>query len=410
MTIRHHHSFKNALLIGGLGVAFSLTGAAYAQDAEPQTPIGLFDEDAPSMEGQEVGVDELGQIDITVKDLEIAKVLQLLSIQSQRNIVTSRNVSGKVSADLYGVSFHEALDAILTPNGYGYEEKGNFIYVYTAQELEERQNAMRKTITKVVRLNYISAADASEFLQPLLSSNGNITATGETDPGFLPSDADGGENSFAHSDTLLVKDYEENVEEIMSILKQLDVRPKQVLVEATILQATLTEANAFGIDFAVFANFDGLADFVNPLGAVNQLINGTNGGGSGGAVQSNVGNTATGDSGVKVGYAGSDAAVFLRRWIPSPTPPSWPSPTSWCSTARKPTSSSVNGWATCRPPSPIPPKLRPSNSSTWVLSSPSAPSSPKKARSVWNFAPRSPTAPPGSKADSSSPMKSRRNW
>ena len=313
MTARNFQFFKHALCLGGLGLACSLTGATYAQDAaDTETPIGLFDENAPSMEGQEVGVDELGQIDITVKDLEIAKVLQLLSIQSQRNIVTSRNVSGKVSADLYGVSFHEALEAILTPNGYGYEEKGNFIYVYTAQELEERQNAMRKTITKVVRLNYISSTDAAEFLQPLLSSNGSITATGETDPGFLPSESDGGENSFAHSDTLLIKDYEENVEEIMTILEDLDTRPKQVLVEATILQATLTENNAFGIDFAVFANFDGLADFVNPLGAVNQLINGTNGGGDGGAISSTVGNTATGDSGVKIGYAGSDAAVFLR--------------------------------------------------------------------------------------------------
>ena len=312
MTAWDRNRFKNVLLAGGLGVAFSLNGAHYAQAADGDEPIGLFDENGENMEGQEVGVDSLGQIDITVKDLEIAKVLQLLSIQSQRNIVTSRNVAGKVSADLYGVSFHEALEAILTPNGYGYEEKGNFIYVYTAQELQEKLDESRATVTKVVRLNYISANDAAEFLKPILSSNGSITATGEVDAGFLPSESDGGENTFAHSDTLLVKDYEENVDEIMSILKELDVRPKQVLVEATILQATLTENNAFGIDFAVFANFDGLADFVNPLGAVDQLISGTNGGGGGTALSSEVGGTATGDSGFKIGVTGSDASIFLR--------------------------------------------------------------------------------------------------
>ncbi|MEM9420231.1 MAG: secretin N-terminal domain-containing protein, partial [Planctomycetota bacterium] len=303
---------KHFLVATGLGVAFSLTGASYAQAAEGDEPIGLFDENAESLEGQDVAVDSLGQIDITVKDLEIAKVLQLLSIQSQRNIVASRNVSGKVSADLYGVSFNEALEAILTPNGYGYEEKGNFIYVYTAAELEERQNAMRKTITKVVRLNYISSTDAAAFITPLLSGNGSITATGEPDAGFLPSQTDGGENSFAHADTLLIRDYEENVEEIETVLKELDVRPKQVLVEATILQATLTEQNAFGVDFSVVANFDALADFTNPLGVVDQMINGTNTGGGGTGVSSTVGNTATGNSGIKVGVTGSDASVFLR--------------------------------------------------------------------------------------------------
>ncbi|MEL7087455.1 MAG: hypothetical protein AAGL98_03290, partial [Planctomycetota bacterium] len=155
--------------------------------------------------------------------------------------------------------------------------------------------------------------DAAEFLKPILSANGSITATGEIDAGFLPSASDGGENTFAHSDTLLIKDYEENVEEIMSILKELDVRPKQVLVEATILQATLTEQNAFGVDFAVFADFDGLADFVNPLGAVDDLISGTNTSGGGGtALASTAGNTATGPSSFKIGVTGSDASVFLR--------------------------------------------------------------------------------------------------
>lgn len=312
MTSRDIFKMKNLLLVGGLGVAFSLNAAAYAQAAEGDEPIGLFDENNQNMDGQEVGVDALGQIDITVKDLEIAKVLQLLSIQSQRNIVASRNVSGKVSADLYGVSFNEALEAILTPNGYGYEEKGNFIYVYTAQELEERQEAMRVKVKKLIRLNYISSSDAAEFLTPLLSSNGTITATGEVDAGILPSESDAGENSFAHADTLLIRDYEENVAEIEEVIAELDVRPKQVLVEATILQATLTENNAFGIDFSVFANFDAL-DFANPLGAVDQLINGSSpAGDQGGAVQSTVGNTATGGAGVKVGYVGSDAAVFLR--------------------------------------------------------------------------------------------------
>ena len=319
---------RNVVLAGGLGLFLSppLLAQPVAPPAEPDTPeaprpaapetpaepVGLFDQGDDNLDGQDVAVDSLGQIDITVKDLEITKVLQLLSIQSQRNIVASRNVSGKVSADLYGVSFHEALDAILTPNGYGYEEKGNFIYVYTAAELEERKNLLRKTETKIVRLNYLSSTDAAAFLTPLLSQNGSITASASPDAGILPSESDAGENSFAHPDTLVVRDFEENIAEITDILDRLDVRPQQVLIEATILQAALTEQNAFGIDFAVFANFDAL-DFANPLNAVDNLINGTGPAGeTGTALQATPGNTTTGANNVKIGLVGSDAAVFLR--------------------------------------------------------------------------------------------------
>jgi len=298
---------KSFFLAGGLGVACSLTGAAYAQAADGDA-VGLFEEDAAG-DDKGVAMNSLGEINITVKDLEIAKVLQLLSIQSQRNIIASRNVSGTVSADLYDVSFHDALNAILTPNGYGYEEQGNFIYVYTAQELKERELANRTTVTKIIRLNYVSGEDAVKLVSPVLSENGSTVATEAPSGGFLPSATSAGANSFANPEFLMLKDYEENVEQAVAILEELDVRPQQVLVEATILSARLTERNAFGIDFAVFANLDGL-NLGNPLDSVNNLLNPNGDGGT--AVQSTVGNTQAGNAGIKIGVGGSDGAVFLR--------------------------------------------------------------------------------------------------
>ncbi|MEE9404960.1 MAG: hypothetical protein V3V20_08700 [Algisphaera sp.] len=300
--------FKSLVMAGSLGLACSLTGAAYAQAADGDDAVGLFDENQ-NMEGQDVQQDALGQIDITVKDLEIAKVLQLLSIQSQRNIVASRNVSGTVSADLYGVSFYEALEAILTPNGYGYEEQGNFIYVYTSAELKERELANRTTVTKIVRLNYISGEDAKKMIEATLSENGSIVNTESPSSGFLPSSTDAGSNGDASPEMLLIKDYEENVAQAVQLLEELDVRPQQVLVEATILSARLTENNAFGIDFAVFANLDGL-NIGNPLNAVGQLLNPQGDGGT--AASSTVGNTQTGGAGFKIGVSGSEGSAFLR--------------------------------------------------------------------------------------------------
>ncbi|MEL6312245.1 MAG: hypothetical protein AAFQ17_07785, partial [Pseudomonadota bacterium] len=131
-------------------------------DAEP---INLFDEDDSALpNGQAVEVGAFGEIDLHVKDLELTKVLQLLSIQSQRNIIASRNVAGTVSADLYDVDFYDALDAILTANGFGYTEKGDFLYVYTAEEIQALEEANRQVITRVGRVEVVEAVDAGDDL------------------------------------------------------------------------------------------------------------------------------------------------------------------------------------------------------------------------------------------------------
>ena len=265
--------------------------------------------------GQKVDVGSFGQIDLHVKDLPLTKVLQLLSIQSQRNIVASRNVSGTISADLYGVGFYESLDAILHTNGFGYKEKGNFIYVYTQEELQQMEKANRKMVTKVVRLDYITANDASAFVSPMLSSGGSISVSGEPANGMQPSLNDAGANSYAHAATLVIRDYPENIERIMKVVDQLDKRPKQVLIEATILRASLSEENAFGVDFALFADLD-VEDFTTPLGSVDDLLTGTgrndNVLDSGGGLSSSPGQVASGQSSLKLGFMGSDAAVFVK--------------------------------------------------------------------------------------------------
>ncbi|MFZ8926421.1 MAG: hypothetical protein ACO3CU_06655, partial [Candidatus Nanopelagicales bacterium] len=99
----------------------------------------------PRTDAQDVVVDDFGTVDISVQDTDLAQVLQMLSLQSRKNIITSKRVSARVTANLYDVTFKEALDAILHVNGYGYIEQGNFIYVYTLEEIAELEKAARKT-------------------------------------------------------------------------------------------------------------------------------------------------------------------------------------------------------------------------------------------------------------------------
>jgi len=326
-------------LIGCVCVG-SAIGADETSSADPfGSDTSIFDENAATAAesdpleipaGQSVSVGSFGQIDLHVKDLDLTKVLQLLSIQSQRNIVASRNVAGAVSADLYGVDFYDALDAILHTNGFGYREKGNFVYVYTSAELQALEDTERKLTTRVIRLNYITATDVSTFVTPLLSGAGSLAISGEPVAGFTPSTGDGGANSFAYPDTLVIRDYAENVDEIVAVVQELDVRPKQVLIEATILEARLSEDNAFGVDLNVIVDAD-LTNFISPLNFVDTLAGGkfdivdpTTGDpiredvgpfaalGKSGAAQTTVGNTLTGESGIKVGFVSHNVSAFVR--------------------------------------------------------------------------------------------------
>ena len=276
-------------------------------------------------DAQDVVVDDFGTVDISVQDTDLAQVLQMLSLQSRKNIITSKRVSARVTANLYDVTFKEALDAILHVNGYGYIEQGNFIYVYTLEEIAELEKAARKTESRRFALEYLAAADAAEFVKPLLSDKGKLSFLGEVEKGFRPDDTSAGEDSWAYAAMLVVNDFPENVESITKLLGELDTPPQQVVVEATVVSTVVNEDNAFGVDFSVIVNSE-FTQYFNPLAAVNDLIRGNNTPGarptspdqgfvpnnaSVEAVTSTVGNTA-GPGGLKVGVIQGDVAVFLR--------------------------------------------------------------------------------------------------
>ncbi len=297
-------------------IAAAGTTQAVAQSGGP------FDAKKASSEQDQVHVSEHMTVDLHVNDEDLINVLQMLSIQSERNIVASNKVSATVSADLYNVTFYEALDAILTVNGYGYIEKGNFIYVYTLDEIQQLKEAQRRPIAKVIRLNYLNANDAAEFVAPLLSEDGQIKTNGDVDTFNIPDDSPTGDEQYALEATMVVVDYPENVEEIEKLIEQLDTKPQQVLVEATILQTKINEANAFGVDFSIIGDLD-FTDFLDtggPLSVVNALQQGGKGSsGQGFSPTDNIGMGIASSPGstdkpgtLKLGLVHDDVAVFLR--------------------------------------------------------------------------------------------------
>jgi type IV pilus assembly protein PilQ len=109
---------------------------------------------------------------------------------------------------------------------------------------------------------------------------------------------------------LVITDYPENLDQVRKILKEVDRRPQQILVEATILRAALTEDNALGVDF----NIIGGADFSTIISnAAGQITNA-----GAGSFSTNASSVGTGNAfsnningGLKVGVVTNNVSVFV---------------------------------------------------------------------------------------------------
>ncbi len=211
-----------------------------------------------------------GTLEFHARNLDIVSALTQLRLLEERNIVISNKVTGTVSADLYGLNFAEALRAILRASNLVARQEGSFLYVHTpeeakraaeeakllASEAEKLIIGRRKLITHIFHLYYTSAPEVAILLRPLASENGDMATTSASQKGIAADTEAAGGNDFASADTIVVSDYPENIEQMKRVVAKVDVRPRQILIEATILAASLNEDNSLGIDFNVLAGVD----------------------------------------------------------------------------------------------------------------------------------------------------------
>lgn len=200
--------------------------------------------------------DDRGLLDLHMRNMDVTSALVQLRRLERRNIVISPNVTGTISLDLYGVTFDEALAAILRSSNLVTRQDGAFVYICTATEATERFGTRRTLGTHMFLLAYIGADEAMKLLQPLLSRDGKISATTASEKGIPTNKEAAGGNELASPDTLIVVDYEDSIEQMKSVVSRIDVRPQQVLIEATILAASLQEDNSMGVDFLALCGID----------------------------------------------------------------------------------------------------------------------------------------------------------
>ena len=218
------------------------------------------------------------------QDVEIRSVLDILAQFTEMNIVASDSVAGNITLRLINVPWDQALDIILKSKNLGKRENGNVILVAPATELAEqeaRELAAQQAVesyaplrTEYIRLSYAKAADVLTLIsQGSGSSGGSGSNTGNAnsaDNNTLLSNR-GTVTVDERTNTLIVKDVAESIENIHKLISKIDIPVRQVMIEARIVSATDSFSKEIGVRWGILSN--GAANNRNLLvGGSNQTL------------------------------------------------------------------------------------------------------------------------------------------
>ena len=176
-------------------------------------------------------------LSINFQDIPVRNVLQLIADYNDFNLVVSDSVAGNLTLRLDGVPWQQVLDIILQVKGLDKRVDGNVILVAPKAELDLReQQALEKSRleeelgelkSEIIKINFAKATDIADMIGgegavSMLSDRGSITIDERTN-------------------SLLIRELEENIAVIRGIIESLDIPVKQVQIEARIV--TVTEGN-----------------------------------------------------------------------------------------------------------------------------------------------------------------------
>jgi type IV pilus assembly protein PilQ len=197
------------------------------------------------------------------QDVPVRTVLQLIAELSDLNIVASDNVTGNVTLRLINVPWDQALDIVLQAKSLDKRRSGNVVWVAPQTEIAKFEQDIANArlaleesaemVTEYIPVSYGSAEDIAKLLtEESKSSQGNQGGQGgqgNQSRGFLSM-----RGSLSHdrrTNTLLVIDIPQRVEEIKRLVATLDKPVDQVVIESRIVIANESFARDLGARFGV---------------------------------------------------------------------------------------------------------------------------------------------------------------
>ena len=189
-------------------------------------------------------------ISLDLRNVDISSVLQMFSKETGISVIAGRDVYGKVTVILNNVTPEDALDIILQSNGYTYTRQGNVVQVYSSTEPARVEELPGGVFVRTFMINYVGPDELLATLTKLMPENANIYTT-------------------KGSKTVIVKGSANDIRRAEILIRNLDIPPRQVMVEARIIEVSLNESQSMGINSS-WTNPDNATQVLQTKGLANQ--------------------------------------------------------------------------------------------------------------------------------------------
>jgi len=159
------------------------------------------------------------------RDADIKDVLRAVGQAAGLNIIISDTVTGQVTMSLKNVDLWAALEAILKTKGLTYVRDSNMIRVVSLAEVTDTDLE-----TRVFTLGHARSQDILPVLDKVKSEKAKISIDNRMN-------------------AIVVRDLTLNIDQMARLLKNLDVKIAQVLIEAKIVEVSANYARELGVQW-----------------------------------------------------------------------------------------------------------------------------------------------------------------
>lgn len=208
------------------------------------------------------------KISLDFQDIEVRRVLQLLADFTDVNLVAADSVQGQITLRVKDVPWDQALDIILKSKNLDKRRNGNVIWIAPVTELIKAEQDEAKAIvqsiklapiqTDYIQLNYARVADIIK----LITERKTVTGTGSSSSSSTSNDDElvgnmlssrGSVTSDVRTNTLIINDTAQKIDELRKMIELIDVPVKQVMIEARIVRATNNFSKELGVSWGIMS-------------------------------------------------------------------------------------------------------------------------------------------------------------
>ena len=224
-------------------------------------------------------------VSLEFKDADILNVLRVIADVSQRNIVATDDVEGKVTIVLHGVPWDQALDILLKSTGLEKVQYDDVITISTSERLEHERKArlaaqiagrqLEPLQTAYLRINYVKPIDIANLMRggDTRSAAGAGAVQDIADGGGGDDGSGTGEGILSPravvlvnepTNTVIVRDIAEGIANAQELVRRLDVQTPQVAIQGLIFEADTDVGRELGVRWG--ASYQAGPETGNPTG------------------------------------------------------------------------------------------------------------------------------------------------